>query len=577
MAFDTIVLKCITEELKNSIIGARVEKIYQPEKDEVELRIRSFSDSHRLLISAGAANPRIHFSSQSKSNPDTPPMFCMLMRKHLISGKITNISTPGLDRILMIDIESYNELGDLTVKHLIAEIMGRNSNIILTDENMRVIDSVKHIDFSMSSVRQILPGTQYSPPPSQDKLPILSDETENFSLSAPEGNMRSDKLLLAQLGGISPLSAREIVYRALGRCDVYPEDSASFEKLSNAVRDFAKEKFSPCIIIEKESGKMLDYSAVDIKQYEGAAKIEHFESMSEALEHFYGEKDRAERIKQKSADIVKLLNNNISRVAKKINILKATLDEAKNKELYKKYGDLLTANLYAVVPGAEKAEVIDYYSPNMEKSEIPLKKELSPARNAQRYYKLYNKAKNAEESAAIQLKNAVAELDYLESTLSLSGNCTAEPDINAIRDELSQMGYIKHRRNDKKQRQASSKPHHYVSSDGFDIYVGKNNTQNDKLTLKFANSSDIWFHTKKIHGSHVIIKLGLNKEVPERTVKEAAELAAYYSKARESSQVPVDYTTVKNVKKPNGAKPGMVIYDFYNTIYVKPKISGKEQ
>ncbi len=572
MAFDTIALGCITQELKNKIIGARVEKVYQPEKDEVELRIRSLSDSYRLTISASPTNPRIHFSQKSKSNPDTPPMFCMLMRKHLTSGKITAVSNPGFDRVIMLDIESYNELGDLTVKHLVAEIMGRHSNIILTNDDMTVIDSVKHIDFTMSSVRQVLPGGKYSPPPEQEKTPILSDDIAEFSVSPPEGNMRLDKLLLSQVGGISPLSAREIVYRAFGRCDILSEGFCEWEKLSNAVRDFAGEKFKPCIVFEKESGRTLDFSAVDIKQYQDAARIEYFCDMSTLLERFYSEKDSTERMKQKSADVVKILSNNITRTAKKINILRATLEDAKNKEKHKKYGDLLTANLYAVVPGAPFAEVVDYYSPTMEKTQIPLKKNLSPAQNAQRYYKLYNKAKTAETEAAAQLKNAAEDLEYLESTLSLAKNCTSEADIRAIREELGNLGYIKLHKNGKKQKQEVSKPHHYVSSDGFDIYVGKNNTQNDKLTLKFANSSDIWFHTKKIHGSHVIIKLGVDKDVQERTLREAAELAAFYSKARESSRVPVDYTEVRNVKKPNGAKPGMVIYDSYNTIYVNPKV-----
>ena len=289
------------------------------------------------------------------------------------------------------------------------------------------------------------------------------------------------------------------------------------------------------------------------------ATINYYDSMNNLLDEFYTTKDSTERMKQKSADILKLLNNNISKLSKKINILSSTIKDAKNKNMHKKYGDLLTANLYTIKNGDKFAEVTDYYSETLDSISIPLSETLSPSQNAQRYYKLYNKAKNAEIEAAVQLKNAQEDLEYLESTL-------------AIRNELAEMGYFKIKRNNKKQAVITSKPHHYISSDGFDIYVGKNNTQNDKLTLKFANSSDIWFHTKKIHGSHVIIKLGIDKNVPDTTILEAAQLAAYYSKARNSSNVPVDYTTVKNVKKPNGAKPGMVIYDFYNTIYVTPKL-----
>lgn len=572
MALDTLALQCITEELKNTIIGGRIEKIHQPERDEITINIRTLTDSYKLTVSASPTSPRIHFSTSAKLNPKSPPMFCMLMRKHLSSGKITNIRNLECDRIVIIDIESYNELGDLTVKHLITEIMGRHSNIILTHDDYTIIDSVKHIDFTMSSVRQILPGGTYVTPPLQDKIPILSEDIRNFSVNLPETPVRIDKLLLSQIGGISPLTAREITYSVFGSCDISTKDLTSPEILNNAVRNFPADSFKPCMITETDSGRILDFSAIDIKQYESLACIKYYTSISKLLEDFYKTKDSAERMKQKSSDVLKLLNNNISKVSKKINILKSTLDDAKNKEKHKKYGDLLTANIYNIKQGDEFAEVTDYYSENLETIKIALQPNLTPAQNAQRYYKLYNKAKIAEIEAAIQLKHAKDDLEYLESTLILAENCTTESDINAIRSELAEIGYMKQKRNDKKQTTAASRPHHYISSDGFDIYVGKNNTQNDKLTLKFANSSDIWFHTKKIHGSHVIIKLGLDKDVPPSTITEAAQLAAYYSKARESSRVPVDYTTVKNVRKPNGAKPGMVIYDFYNTIYVNPKL-----
>lgn len=572
MALDTLALKCIAEELKERIIGGRVEKVYQPERDEITLHIRTFSDSYKLTVSASPVNPRIHFSGRNKNNPQTPPMFCMLMRKHISSGKIVNVRNLDCDRIVVFDIESYNELGDLTLKHIIVEIMGRYSNIILTHDDMTIIDSVKHIDYTMSSVRQILPGGIYIIPPAQNKMPILSEDIKNFSLSIPNSNLRIDKLLLSEIGGISPLTAREITYRVFGRCDISANDVETYDVLNEFIRNFPVNDFKPCVITEKESGRVIDFSAWEIKQYENLADIKYYESMSDLLEEFYSAKDSAERIKQKSADILRLLNNNIAKNSKKINILTSTINEAKNKDEYKKYGDLLTANLYLIKTGDKSARITDYYSPQLEEISVPLKQNLTPSQNAQRYYKLYNKAKTAEIEAAVQLKNAYEDMEYLESTLQLAENCTNESDINAIRNELAELGYLKIKRSAKKQTLAASKPHHYISSDGFDIYVGKNNTQNDKLTLKFANSADMWFHTKKIHGSHVIIKLGIDKNIPERTVLEAAQLAAYYSKARNSSNVPVDYTAVKNVKKPNGAKPGMVIYDFYNTIYVTPKL-----
>ncbi len=569
MALDTISIQCITDELNEKITGGKIEKVYQPEKDEISLNIRTFSDSYRLTISASPTNPRIHFSSAAKENPTTPPMFCMLMRKHISSGKIVNITNLKTDRIVTFDIESYDELGDLTTKHLIVEIMGRYSNIILTKSDMTIIDSVKHIDFTISSVREILPGRLYTLPPEQDKIPVLSDNI--ISLTPPEIPSKADKFLLSCLGGISPLTAREIIYRAFKTCDIFT-DNIDFSKLNEAIREFQNPRFKPCMIIEKESGRVLDFSAIDILQYEDLADIVYYQSMSTLLEDFYKTKDTKERMKQKSSDIIKVLNNNIAKLSKKIVILNSTLDDAKNKDRHKKYGDLLMANLYNIKPGDTFSEVADYYSDNLEVIKIPLSPELSPSLNAQRYYKLYNKAKKAETEVALQIASAQADLEYLESTLSYTESALSEAELNEIREELIKLGYLKSHKSKKKQALPLSKPHHYISSDGFDIYVGKNNMQNDKLTLKFANSSDLWFHTKKIHGSHVIIKLGLDKNVPEQTIKEAAQLAAYYSKARESSRVPVDYTLVKNVKKPNGAKPGMVIYDFYNTLYVNPEL-----
>lgn len=577
MALDTLALECIKEELKNTVLGGKIDKVYQPEKDEIMLSIRTFSCSYKLTLSASPTNPRIHFQTTPKENPKTPPMFCMLLRKHLTSGKISDIRNVEGDRILIFDIESYNELGDLTVKHLIIEIMGRHSNIILTHQDLTIIDSIKHIDFTMSSVRQVLPGGKYEFAPTQDKIPILSEDIKTLSLEKPSENMPVYKLLLSTVGGISPLTAREITYRTFGRVDILTNELDSLSTLTDTLKTFSKTDFKPCIITERESGRILDFSAIDILQYESLADIIYYDNLSELLEDFYSSKDSAERIKQKSADILKILSNNIAKISKKISILNKTLLDAKDKEKHKKYGDLITANLYQISTGDEFCYVTDYYSENLDEIKIPLKPELTPSNNAQRYYKLYNKAKTAEIEAAIQLENARNDLEYLESTLTLVENSQTEADINAIRSELTELGYIKARKTKKKQPDAVSKPHHFISSDGFDIYVGKNNTQNDKLTLKFANSSDMWFHTKNIHGSHVIIKLGTDKNIPERTMLEAAGLAAYFSKARESSNVPVDYTIIKNVKKPNGAKPGMVIYDSYNTVYVNPKLIDTEE
>ena len=574
MALDAVCIKALCGEISKKIINGRIDKIHQPERDEITLNIRTFTDNYKLVISAGSANPRIHFTSRQKKNPVTAPMFCMLLRKHLGSGKIINVEQMGFERIIKISVESYDELGDLTVKHIIAEIMGRNSNIILVNSDMKIIDSIKRVDAAVSSVRQVLPGLDYVLPPAQQRTPLTSvtNDTE-LDFSLPQ---TADRLLMNTVSGISPLTAREIVYRAFGRTDVpAPElnlnkQSALKAELVRFAAEVAAENFSPCVIRESSTGKMLDFSAVEIRQYESLAEVTPSLSLSEALDDFYNIRDMHERMRQKSADIIKLLNNARDRAAKKITILERTLKDAENKDIYKLKGELITSNLYRINEGDTELKAENYYD-NMNEITIALSPQLLPSLNAQKYFKKYNKAKTAETEAAKQLEGAREELEYIESTLAAVENAESETDINEIRAELAREGYIKRRTQQKRRAKSKPEPMHFVSSDGFDIYVGKNNTQNDYVTTRLANSSDIWFHTKNIPGSHTIIKLGVDKNVPRSTIAEAAQLAAYYSKARASSQVPVDYTQIKNVKKPSGAKPGKVIYNSYNTIYVTPK------
>lgn len=573
MAFDTLCVKKIVSELLGKLEGGKIDKIYQPEKDELLLIIRTKTENLRLVLSASSNNPRIHFTENIKENPLAAPMFCMLLRKHIQGGKIINICQPEYERIVSIDIESRNELGDIVEKHLICEITGRNSNIILCDETYRIIDSAKHIDFLQSAVRQILPGGQYVLPPKQDKIPILSSDVKNTVLDFSKEGQRLENVIMDAVSGISPLTAREIVYGVLKSSSYVVSEISEEEKsaITKAVRDFNENlTFSPCIIFDSYK-KPVEFSAIAISQYGENYKTEFYNSMSEVIEKFYAERDRRERMHQKSAFLTKLLKNNIERCAKKLSILQNTLKEAENKEKYKIYGDLVTANIYKITKGDKSVTVENYYTPENQTVKIDLKSTLTPSENAQRYYKLYSKLKNAEIEVEKQIKSTLSDLEYFESTLALTENLTSETDINAVKAELIDLGYIKRQSGGKRQKTQQAKPLHFVSSDGFDIYVGKNNTQNDYLTLRFANSSDLWFHTKQIHGSHTIIKLGINKDVPDRTILEAAQLAAFYSKARQSSQVPVDYTKIKNVKKPNGAKPGMVIYDNYNTLYVTPK------
>lgn len=576
MALDAVAVKALVAELQ-CLVGGRVDKVHQPERDEIAIGVRTYDESFRLLISASPAHPRIHLSTHSKSNPKTAPLFCMLLRKHLASGRITAITQVGFERIVKVSVESYDELGDYTEKSLYVEIMGRHSNVILVNNEGRIIDSIKRIDESMSSVREILPGGVYELPPIQSKTALADWETETDLEFL--GTQKVDKAIISQIAGISPLTAREMVYNVFGTTDVL-SDAVNTNRYAMLKLEINKLKsrtenndFEPCMIEDTQTGKLVEFSAIPIEQYETLAKVVKYESMSELVDEFYYKRDVNERMRQKTADLVKLLNNHRERIAKKMAILRSTLSDAEKMDTYREYGDLITANIYRIQEGHKSVELENYFDENMKTVKITLDPSLSPSQNAQKYYKKYNKSKTALKEAQKQLEQSAEELEYIESTLAMVETADRLEDISVIRRELANEGYIKRSTNaQKKQKAEQSKPMHFVSSDGFDIYVGRNNTQNDYLTLKLANSSDLWFHTKDIHGSHTVIKLGLDKDVPKQTILEAAALAAYYSKARESSQVPVDYTTIKNVKKPNGAKPGMVIYEHYNTVYIKPEL-----
>ncbi len=579
MALDAVAIRALVNELQ-VLVGGRIDKIHQPERDEIIIHVRTFEDHYKLVVSASSAHPRIHLTKNSKKNPAVAPLFCMLLRKHIGSGKIVAIEQEGFERIVKVSVESYDELGDLTTKQLIIEIMGRYSNIVLVSADNRIIDSVKHIDESVSSVREILPGGLYEAPPVQDKKNLTDFDNETpLDFSRPQ---KADKALISSIGGISPLTARELIYSVYGTTDVNSQEintnrSAALKVAVIRLCEKVKSgEFYPCLITDNNTGRIIEFSAIDIAQYEKLARVEHYDSMNALVDAFYYKRDMHERMRQKSADLVKLLNNSRERAAKKMSILERTLKDAENLETYRIYGDLLTANIYRMGEGMKEIEVENFYESDCPTVKITLDPAMSPSQNAQKYYKKYTKAKTALTEAAKQLESSRTDLDYIESTLAMVENCEEVADINAIRAELIEQGYIARRQiNKNKRKKEASKPMHFVSSDGFDIYVGRNNTQNDYLTLKLANSSDLWFHTKDIHGSHTVIKLGLDKDVPHQTIFEAAQLAAYYSKARESSQVPVDYTVIKNVKKPNGAKPGMVIYEGYNTIYVTPKLLGE--
>ena len=572
MAFDGITVSAIKAEIEDKILGGRIDKVYQPEKDEIILGIRSMGQAYKLLLTSNASNPKFHFTQTITSNPMTPPLFCMVMRKHLQSGKIIKIEQPDFDRILNIYVESLNELGDYSVKKLVLEIMGRHSNIILTDENNTILDCIKHIGHDTSSVREVLPGREYTLPPSQGKINTLELDDNNFK-EVLENNhsFEIQSVIYKNYTGISPIAASEICYRANvngstpveALTDIQKE--VIFNEFAKLVEDIKANRFYP-ESITNEKGKTIDFSPIEMSQFNGF-EIKKYTSISELIESFYANRDFAYRIGQKTQDLRKLITQNIERCIRKKDIQMQTLRSIKNRDELRLKGELLTANIYSIKKGMTTVELPNYYSENQELVAIELDSNKTPSENAQKYYKAYNKAKRTFEALKDQIKSNDEELAYLESVLTSVNNCTDEQDVKEIRRELREEGYVKKVKNQKDKSKKHSVPLHFISQDGFDIYVGKNNIQNDELTLKFARPRDIWMHTKNIPGSHVII-VANGHTIPDTTLNEGAMLSAFYSKAKNSSKVPVDYTEKKNVKKPNGSKPGFVIYETNKTAYI---------
>lgn len=576
MAFDGIMLSSIIGELKSEIIGGRIDKIYQPERDELHIYIRANRQNYVLLMSASPNFPRIHLTEHTKTNPDVPPMFCMVLRKHLINGRIVNIEQPKFDRICHIQIESMNELGDISIKTLAIEIMGRHSNIILFDSENKIIDSIKHIPDTVSSVRQVLPGEDYVLPPGKEKQnPLLErgDKLENFLLEVRQEQF--SKTILNNFMGISKVSANEVVYRAL----VDTNEKLDFEeKVDKVCRSFLeffthvkKGSFVPTIL-KNEEDELIDILPFLYEQFPLYLQERH-DSPSNAVDIYYFERDRTDRIKQRASALHKLLKRELEHNEHKLGIQREELNRAKNAGKYKLWGELIIANIYKIPKGTSKVSLLNYYDSNGAKEEIILNPNKTPAQNADIYFKKYSKLKNAHRQLSKQVIETEYEIRYIENQIENLNNCTEELEIEEIREELMEEGYIRKPRGKKARRKNKnrySKPHHFLSSDGYDIYVGKNNRQNDYLTQKVANNNDIWLHVKDIPGSHVIIR-AQGDETPDSTLEEGAILAAYYSKGRNSSNVPVDYCLRRYVRKPSGAKPGMVIYDNQSTLYVTPK------
>ena len=578
MSFDGFVTRCIVSELNDLLIDGKIDKVYQPERDELILSVRTRQGTHRLLLSASASNPRIHLTTVQRENPMTPPMLCMLLRKHLTGAVITSITQQGFDRIVRIDTKTRDELGDICTRSIIIEIMGRHSNIILTDGDNKILDSAKHIDFTVSAVRQILPGLIYSLPPAQDKtLPSEVSATDLMNKTdALDTDCALDKFLVSEFMGMSPLLSREIVYRFCGstRLSKGEADIAAF--VVHTV-DFLKKicngEFSPALVYDRCEKRPIAFSCVKLTQYENGTDIEEKHSMSEVVDAYFEKRSNREHMNRRSAALLKLVHNNIERCEKKLVLHQENLISAADRDKYKIYGDLITANMYMIKYGMKSVTVQNFYSENGENIDIPLKEDISPSQNAQMYYKKYSKAKTTESYSKEQIKLAEDEKFYLESVAESLENVETPAELDEIRQELINEGYIPKQifKKGAQKKQTKSEPMKFISVDGYEILVGRNNKQNDELTLRMAYSTDIWFHTKNIPGSHTIVRTKGPGEAPDTTLMQAAKIAAYHSKARNSSQVPVDYTAVKNVKKPNGAKPGMVIYDHYNTVYVLPE------
>ena len=574
MPLDAVYLSYIHRELRERLLGARIDKIYQPSRDEVVFLLRCREGSFRLLLSANPSHPRVHFTTAPVENPASPPMFCMLMRKHLTGGRFIEVTQPPSERVIDFSLQCTNEFGDEVIKHVVIEIMGRNSNLILCDEEKRIIDCVRRVDYEMSQQRQVLPGLYYRLPPVQDKLDPQEVSLEEISrlLQEIDSPVRPDGFILDHFAGISPLISRELVLLFdPGLEDLNTLSTASRYSFSAHLKhEFSRifQSGKPYLLIKDE--KPWDFTYMSIGQYGAKVESRLQPDFSSLLDGFYAKKDAAERMKSKSQAIVKNVTNLKNRAARKLQNQRKELTATEDRDSLRMKGELITANLYKMERGQTKLVTENYYDPELVLIEIPLSPLLTPQQNAAKYFKDYNKAKNAIIYLTEQIEKGEIELEYLSSVLDSLSRAETEKDLNDIKEELIAGGYMRSNDKRKKMKTQASKPMEFLSSTGKIIRVGRNNTQNDNLTLKSSFKSDIWLHAQKIPGSHVIISCQ-GEEADDETLLEAAKLAAYFSQGRESQNVPVDYCPVKFVKKPAGGKPGMVIYDHYNTMYVSPE------
>lgn len=573
MALDGITLGLVKKELESYLIGSKIDKVHQPSKNELVFIMRTRNGAYRLYLSCDGQSPRVHMTRYNLENPKTPPMLCMLLRKRLSGATLSNIKQIQNDRILVFEFNGTTDIGDKTKYYVICEIMGQRSNIIFCDIDYRIIDAVKRIDEEKSSVREILPGLKYELPPIPEKCNILIDNAEKIVdtiLNKPEKML--SKAILDTLEGVSPIVSREIAYRTVFG-----------DKQTGMLLDIEKERLNAEIltikneIINNNCFYMLssvdnvpfDFSFADIRQYGNALIKKEYDSISELLDDFYFEKDKINRIKRKASDLFKILNNAVERTSRKINNRRLELEKSENREQLRVFAELITANQYRLLEKSSVYTVENYYD-NCNMVDIPANPALTAQQNAQKYFKEYKKATNAEKLLHNLIEEGEQELIYLDTVLDNLTRADSDREITEIRDELEKGGYVKSRKGNKQKKDKPLPPIEFKSSDGFTILVGRNNVQNDVLTLKTAKNYDMWLHVQKHAGSHTVI-IADKKDITETAIYEAACIAAFHSKAKESSSVAVDYTLIKNVKKPVGAKPGKVIYNTYNTVYVTPK------
>lgn len=578
MAFDGITMACVVQELNEKLLDGRVYKIAQPEKDEILLTIKAGGTQQRLSLNADASLPLIYLTQENKKSPMTAPNFCMLLRKYIQKGRIVKIDQPGLERVVRFEIEHLDEMGDLRRKTLAMELMGKHSNIIFYDEENKILDSIKHISGLVSSVREVLPGRTYFIPQTEHKKDALIDSVnkENFLTDLKETSVAVYKGIYSRYTGVSPIVAQEICYRADVDADLPTSvlDPAMEERLYQAFASYIDAVklgiFEPAVYYD--NGEPVEFGVLPFTLYEEKEK-KVYDSISELLWSYYSEKSAVTRIRQKSTDLRKIVTTALERNVKKYDLQMKQLADTEKREKYKVYGELLHTYGYQIEAGAKKATVPNYYTGK--EIEIPLDDQLTPMENAKKYFDRYGKLKRTYEALTEYVQETGEEVEHLRSVVNALDLAQDEADLFQIREELVQSGYIRHKGNKKKEK-IVSRPLHFISSDGFDMYVGKNNFQNEEITFQMAQGGDWWFHAKGMPGSHVIVKTN-GKELPDRTFEEAGRLAAHYSSAKGQNSIEVDYVQRKHVKKPGGSKPGFVVYYTNYSMVIDPDISAIRQ